>query len=82
MIALGILLIVLNVVRKANNKKRIAWCEAESDRIEDLIIDHYNKYENCPIGVEYTRLGDIELIYDTIRQGRADTIKEAMNLLI
>ena len=82
MIALGILLIVLNAVRKANNKKRIAWCEAESDRMEDLIIDHYNKYENCPIGVEYTRLSDIELIYDTIRQGRADTIKEAMNLLI
>lgn len=39
------------------------------------------KYPHCPIGIEYCRNRILKSLYEYIRKGRAETIKEAINLL-
>ena len=46
------------------------------------LYNHYIAYKNCPIGPEYTNPANIRVILDTIISGRADTIKEAINILV
>ena len=54
-----------------DQKKR--WCKE--------VADMYWAYPHCPIGIEYCRPEIIQSLYDYIRQGRAETIKEAVNLM-
>ncbi len=80
-IGLGILLLICH---SSNKKNAIKTLEAERQRIaqlgEELLI-HYNNYGYCPLGVEYTYPRILESIYEVFRQGRADTFKEAINLM-
>ncbi|MBR4599463.1 MAG: zinc ribbon domain-containing protein [Treponema sp.] len=55
---------------------------AERDSVNSEILDYYNAYGDCSLGVEYTRIQDIQLIADVIRSGRATSIADALNLII
>ena len=56
--------------------------EDKMDRLIDAIVDWYNEYPQCPLGVEYCHPDILNTIYNLIRQGRAETIKEALNVFI
>ena len=43
---------------------------------------HYQHYGLCSVGAEYTNPANLSVIYDTLQSGRADTIKEAINILV
>ena len=49
--------------------------------IAEDVVAHYNNYGPCPIGVEFTDPKSLEALYEVIRSGRADTLKEAINVL-
>ena len=78
---LGVYMIVS---RSKNYNKQVRTIAEEQQRLGELadeLILHYNNYGPCPIGIEYTDPKSLEAIYEVIRQGRADTPKEAINLL-
>lgn len=80
-IGLGIFLIV-----KRSRKKKAAYQTIEDEKLQiDVLAQelavHYDNYGGCPLGIEYSSPRSIEAIYEIIRQGRADTIKEAINLI-
>ena len=56
--------------------------KARMEELNQILSEHYNAYGSCPIGIEYTRPSDIAQIQDVIRSGRAETISEALNIII
>ena len=45
------------------------------------LMEHYENYDACTVGAEYTNQPNLTMIRDTICSGRADTIKEAIHVL-
>lgn len=75
-------LIFLFVAR--NKKRRIALEIAinQYSKLSEELSNHYAVCENCPVGIEYTNPSTLLAIKKMIQSGRADTIKEAINVLL
>lgn len=78
----GVALIVLFIKRTKKNNALISEKMDRYSQISDELYVHYCGYENCPIGHEYTNPSNLEVIKQTIISGRADTIKDALNILV
>lgn len=50
--------------------------------IENQLEVYYRDYGYCPIGIEFCDPDIIKSLADVVRTGRADTIKEAINVLL
>ena len=81
MLIVGIVLFVVPGVQKNNDSKTIEDLKEEKRDLSKLLLDRYNEYPNCPIGIEYCREDVLYDLYEYLRKGRAETIKEAINLL-
>jgi hypothetical protein len=71
-------LIVFFVLKKAKLKryrKELEICEIDLKQI-------YNRYGSCPVGYKYAMPDIVEEIENMIMDGRADSVKEAINLII
>lgn len=86
---LGIFLLVVGGIffgiclfRKIFNRVQLAKYQSENERVTKEINDYYRTYPNCPVGVDYTHPVATEALLEYMRSGRADTIKEAINVLI
>ncbi len=77
----GVQLIGLYVFIAIYNKQRMKELRKREFDLLDIIHAHYMKCPDCPFGEEYSHPKDIQDLYDVIRQGRATTIKEAINLV-
>lgn len=44
------------------------------------LVDYYKEYKNCPIGMQYFCPVIVDKLYGLMRDGRADSIKEALNV--
>ena len=75
MTAGGVLMQVINKVRRKQYESKYISLSQE-------LNDHYNAYSEPPIGIEYSNPEIIEVIMNILKSGRADTIKEAINLMI
>ncbi len=69
------------VITKKKQKEKIAQLQIEQATVATELSDHYKAYGYCPVGIEYTEPSILSAINDVIRQGRADTPKEAINIL-
>ena len=79
---IGGVMIFGGIMMKVKNKKNRALVESEYIRLSQELNDHYNAYPMCPVGAEYANPEILELIMNVLNSGRADTIKEAINVLI
>ena len=70
------------IMMKVKNRKNYAYFQQEYARLSEELANHYVAYPNCPVGPEYTNPEILEIILGVLQSGRADTIKEAINLLI
>ena len=52
------------------------------DEVSNELYNHYLNYGPCLVSAQYTNPSNLRIILDTIRSGRADTIKEAVNILV
>ncbi len=68
------------IMMKVNNKKNREYYESESARLSEELYTYYKAYPQCPIGFEYTDPEVIQEIMDVLDSGRADTIKEAIEV--
>lgn len=70
------------IMMKVNNRKQCRRYEAEYIRLSEELNEHYMAYPQCPVGAEYSNPEIIEVIMGVIDSGRADSIKEAINVMI
>lgn len=86
----GIVLLVLSGVkrrayaRKAQSEKErmLAYYEERYDALANELNAHFLNYGYCPVAASYTNPRILALIREPINLGRADTIKEAINVMI
>ena len=78
----GIGMIVGGILMKINSRKKYEYFQAEYARLSDELYTYYLYYPNCPVGPEYVNPDILELIMEVLQSGRADTIKESINLLL
>lgn len=78
----AIAMIFGGIKMKVNNRKNLNHYQEEYSRLSQELYTYYTNYPGCPIGPEYANPDIITLIMEVLRSGRADTIKEAINVLI
>lgn len=78
----GAAMIVGGILMKVKNRKNQEYYNAEYARLSEELYNHYLAYPNCPVGPEYVSPDILELIMAVMQSGRADTIKESINLLL
>ena len=79
----GVLMIIVDKkkIKKGYNDELAYYSNRYCDLCDEL-YDHYLKYGNCSIGPEFTNPSNLQVILNTILSGRADTTKEAINVLV
>ncbi len=77
----GSAMIVGGILMKVNNRKKYAYYTQRQQELAGQMMDAYDQYPNCPVGPEYCFPAILDLLMDILQSGRADTIKEAINLL-
>ena len=80
-IVVAIMLFVVSGVQKNNDQQTIEDLKVEKRELSRLLFEKYKEYSNCPVGIEYCREDVLHDLYEYLRKGRAETIKEAINLL-
>lgn len=75
-------MIIGHIVYAVSFDKRKNEFEARINQVTSELLDYYNDYGMCAVGAEYTNPSNLAAIANTIKIGRADTIKEAINILI
>lgn len=77
-----IMFIITSVVRANNYSRALSRYEALSAEL----MDHYSAYlasrGHCLVSPEYTNPHNLAEILNVIRSGRADTIRDAVNILV
>lgn len=73
--------ILAEVFGKKQDRQLMEDLIAERKRLSRILMEAYEEYPNCPVGIEYCRQGVLYDLYEYLRKGRAETIKEAINLL-
>lgn len=89
---MGIVLVLFNLVGAAcmiagfiinsvNRNRSFNNCLNELRDISKELYEHYDAYGTCIVSVEYTNPEVLGAILNTIESGKADTAKEALNIL-
>ncbi len=86
----GLLLLIVGIIKnrlyeKEQKFQKETLLRQNQDRIADLATElktHYNAYGYCTVGSAYTNPKILSAIKNMICSGRADTIKEAINVMI
>lgn len=86
---IGVALIVVFFINRKSYKNRVARCDQllldnqiRFDELCDELGEYYDAYGDCPIGAEYTFPETLQILVDYVNSGRADSLKEAINLMI
>lgn len=78
----GAAMIVGHIFYAKNYDKKAAQTRSRYEALGRELMDYYQAYGVCSVGAEYTNPANLAAIRDTILSGRADTIKEAINVLV
>ena len=78
----GILMLIGGIALKINCHKKLRRYKQEYAYLSQELYDYYIAYTKCPVGPEYVNPEILEQILNVLQSGRADTIKEAINLLV
>lgn len=81
LIVVAAVFILVEVSGKKQDKQNMEDLIAERKRLSRVLMEAYEDYPNCPVGIEYCRPSVLYDLYEYLRKGRAETIKEAINLL-
>lgn len=77
----GTVLIILFIVTSRARDRNGAIASRRYDELTTELYQHYLAYGYCPVGCEYTNPSNLMVILQTIQSGRADTTKDAINVL-
>lgn len=86
----GLILLIVGIIKNGiyeseQIKQKDLLLRQNQDRIVELsteLMKHYNAYGYCAVSSAYTNPKILSAIRDMVYSGRADTIKEAINVMI
>jgi hypothetical protein len=78
----GLLMILGGVLMKINNRSKYNRFKNRHAELSEELFDHYNSYPDCPVGPEYANPQILQYILGVLQSGRADTVKESINLAV
>lgn len=78
----GAAMLAGGILMKVNNRRKYNYFLQEYDRLSAELYDHYRSYANCPVGPEYSNPHILASIMQVLQSGRADTVKDSINLMI
>lgn len=78
----GIVMVVIYKMIDKRMHKEMYIAVSRMNTLALELTDHYNDYGFCFVGPEYTNPEILKLIANVLKAGRADTIKEAINVLL
>ena len=76
----GFIMIIGGILMKVNNRKKRKILEEKFSNVAKEIQYYYLNYPQCPVGPEFANPDSLYKILSVLQSGRADTIKEAINL--
>ncbi len=76
------MMIAGGILMKVNNRTKYSKYTKELSETVGQIQDLYSSYPNCPVGINFIYPNVLAQLIETIQSGRADTIKEAINLYL
>lgn len=79
---IGLILSISSFVKVSKKRKELPTLERRVDELKDELTKYFEKYGYCVIGIEMSNPRIVRAIYDIIRQGIADSPKEAVNSLL
>ena len=82
LLGLGIVCLVVAIVLGKKNKKKLGIVQVRLSELETELTSYYNDYGYCPVGMEYVRPSVLRTLSDIVRNGRAITVGEAINVYI
>ena len=62
--------------------KQVVYCRTRINELAQELTQHFRAYGYCPVGPEYTNPSILQQIMSVIQSGRAETPKEAINVLL
>ncbi|WP_165044789.1 MULTISPECIES: hypothetical protein [unclassified Adlercreutzia] len=77
----GVLTSVIVVIQRLKRKKRIPLVRSRISEIYQGIYKHYLTVPNNPFAFEYSDPYTLRALYEILRLGKADSVKEAINVL-
>ena len=75
----GLVFVVLMLIARNAIRNHL---EKQKSYTEEILSMAYDDYAPCPVGYRYARPKTVTAIKDLISDGRADSVKEAINLMI
>lgn len=72
---------LIYITRYSKHKKVLDFYDKNVPIAQKQIQEHYAKLENCPLGIDYTSPSTIERLVYYLNSYRADSLKEAINVL-
>lgn len=78
----GAALLAGGIAKLFSIRKKIASLEQRYAQLSVDIYNHYLNCPNCPVGPEYINPKALYKIITVLRSGRADTVKESINVII
>lgn len=82
LLVIGILMIIGQILINVSRRNRLNESYHRLSIVSEELFNHYNAYGMCLLGPEYTNPEILTRIKETILGGRADTPKEALNVLL
>ena len=78
----GVGLIVLYICKSAGRGKEKTRLLARIGQLAQELTQYYIAFGYCPLGAEYTNPEILTRVADVLRSGRADSPKEAINIML
>ncbi len=78
----GTVMILGGILMKINNRKKLNLYTQRYYQLSIELSEFYAQYPNCPVGREYINPNILAVVMRVLKSGRADTIKEAINLIL
>ncbi len=78
----GAFMIFGGIMMQVANKKNYQQALEVWQQLSEELYYHYISYPNCPVGPEYSNPNILMVLRNTLQSGRADTIKECLNLMV
>lgn len=78
----GIAMLIGGIFMQVNNRRKYRSAKYEYTCLSRELYKHYASYTNCPVGAEFTNPETLQKILSVLISGRADTIKESINILL
>ncbi len=78
----GILMIVGGILMKIFNRRTLEQLKERYAALTNELYNHFVICPGCPVGTEYANPQVLGLLLDVIQSGRADTVKESINIVM